>query len=78
VSELAGRSTLTLKANELGLDLGGPALGELLETLKRMEHEGSHFEVAAPTLEVELKNDPAGRKPGLPPAVLRPSTTPLP
>ncbi|HMC51672.1 MAG TPA: citramalate synthase, partial [Acidimicrobiales bacterium] len=34
VSELAGRSTLVLKAEELGLDLEGAALSQVLDTLK--------------------------------------------
>src|SRR5204862_7463492 len=46
VSELAGRSTLTIKAKELGIELDGPQLADLIDTLKRMEHEGYHFEVA--------------------------------
>ena len=55
VSELAGRSTLELKANELGLDLGGAALGEVVDTLKRLEHEGYHFEAADGSLELLLR-----------------------
>ena len=47
VSELAGKSTLELKAKELGLELDGPQLDEVVDTLKRLEHEGYHFE--APT-----------------------------
>ena len=52
VSELAGRSTLQLKAAELGLELDSPALGEVLDTLKHLEHEGYHFEVADGSLEL--------------------------
>jgi len=52
VSELAGKSTLTLKAKELGLALDGPQLNDLVDTLKRMEHEGYHFEVADASLEL--------------------------
>jgi len=55
VSELAGRSTLELKARELGLDLGGAALGEVVDTLKRLEHEGYHFEAADGSLELLLR-----------------------
>ena len=55
VSELAGRSTLELKAKELGLDLGGAALGEVVDTLKRLEHEGYHFEAADGSLELLLR-----------------------
>src|SRR5262249_58398981 len=55
VSELAGKSTLVLKAKELGLDLDGPQLAEVVETLKRLEHEGYHFEVADGSLELLLR-----------------------
>ncbi len=55
VSELAGKSTLTMKARELGLSLDGPQLNELIDTLKRMEHEGYHFEVADASLELLMR-----------------------
>jgi 2-isopropylmalate synthase len=55
VSELAGKSTLTLKAKELGLELDGPQLNDLIDTLKRMEHEGYHFEVADASLELLMR-----------------------
>jgi 2-isopropylmalate synthase len=55
VSELAGKSTLVLKAKELGLELDGPQLNTVVETLKRLEHEGYHFEVADGSLELLLR-----------------------
>ncbi|HEX4490020.1 MAG TPA: citramalate synthase [Acidimicrobiia bacterium] len=55
VSELAGKSTLGLKARELGLELDGPQLNDVVETLKRLEHEGYHFEVADGSLELLLR-----------------------
>jgi len=55
VSELAGKSTLGLKARELGLDLDGPQLAQVVETLKRLEHEGYHFEVADGSLELLMR-----------------------
>ena len=55
VSELAGKSTLKMKAQELGLALGGPQLNELVDTLKRMEHDGYHFEVADASLELLMR-----------------------
>ena len=55
VSELAGKSTLQLKATELGLDLDGPTLSEVVDTLKRLEHEGYHFEAADGSLELLLR-----------------------
>ncbi|HLN05958.1 MAG TPA: alpha-isopropylmalate synthase regulatory domain-containing protein, partial [Acidimicrobiales bacterium] len=55
VSELAGRSTLQLKATELGLALDSPALGRVLDTLKRLEHAGYHFEAADGSLELLMR-----------------------
>jgi 2-isopropylmalate synthase len=55
VSELAGRSTLQLKAAELGLDLDSPALGRVLEALKHLEHNGYHFEAADGSLELLMR-----------------------
>jgi 2-isopropylmalate synthase len=55
VSELAGKSTLGLKAKELGLALDGPQLADVVETLKRLEHEGYHFEVADGSLELLMR-----------------------
>ncbi|HTZ08706.1 MAG TPA: citramalate synthase [Acidimicrobiales bacterium] len=55
VSEMAGRSTLALKAAELGLELDSEALGAVLDTLKGLEHEGYHFEVADGSLELLLR-----------------------
>ncbi|HUC05050.1 MAG TPA: citramalate synthase [Acidimicrobiales bacterium] len=55
VSEMAGRSTLAMKAAELGLDIDGEVLGRVLDELKRLEHEGYHFEVADGSLELLLR-----------------------
>ena len=55
VSEMAGRSTLALKAVELGLELDGEVLGRVLDELKQLEHEGYHFEVADGSLELLLR-----------------------
>jgi 2-isopropylmalate synthase len=55
VSELAGRSTLQMKAAQLGLSLDSPALGRVLEVLKRLEHAGYHFEAADGSLELLMR-----------------------
>jgi 2-isopropylmalate synthase len=55
VSELAGKSTILLKAEELGLELDGPQVNDVVDTLKRMEHEGYHFEVADASLELLMR-----------------------
>ena len=55
VSEMAGKSTLLLKAQELGLDLEGAALGDVLDSLKELEHRGYHFEAADGSLELLMR-----------------------
>ena len=55
VSELAGKSTLALKANELGIALDGPQLNDVVDTLKQLEHQGYHFEVADGSLELLMR-----------------------
>ena len=55
VSEMAGRSTLALKAEELGLELDSDASAGVLDTLKTLEHRGYHFEVADGSLELLLR-----------------------
>lgn len=55
VSEMAGRATITVKAEELGLSLDGPAINQVIDDLKRLEHEGYHFEAADASLELLMR-----------------------
>jgi 2-isopropylmalate synthase len=55
VSELAGKSTLEMKARELGLELDGKALGDVVVQLKDLEHHGYHFEAADGSLELLMR-----------------------
>ena len=55
VSEMAGRSTLALKAAELGLTLDSDAVTSVLDSLKVLEHRGYHFEVADGSLDLLLR-----------------------
>ena len=55
VSEMAGRSSIELKAQELGIEMDGPTVAELIETLKRLEYEGYQFEVADASLELWMR-----------------------
>jgi 2-isopropylmalate synthase len=55
VSEMAGRATIALKADELGLAMDGPAVNEVIDDLKRLEHEGYHFEAADASLELLMR-----------------------
>jgi 2-isopropylmalate synthase len=55
VSEMAGRATIQIKADELGLPLDGPAVNQVIDDLKRLEHEGYHFEAADASLELLMR-----------------------
>jgi 2-isopropylmalate synthase len=55
LSEQAGRSTVELKAREVGLELDGPAMSRLLDDLKTLEHRGYHFEAADGSLELLMR-----------------------
>jgi 2-isopropylmalate synthase len=56
VSEMSGRSTVQLKATQLGLDIDGPGLAEVVDRLKELEHRGYHFEVADGSLELLMRS----------------------
>ena len=55
VSEMAGRATIEIKAEELGLPMDGPAVNQVIDDLKRLEHEGYHFEAADASLELLMR-----------------------
>ncbi len=57
VSELAGRASLTMKAQELGFDLTSDpgTVNAVLDSIKELEHDGYSFEAADASLEVLLK-----------------------
>lgn len=55
VSEMAGRATIQMKADELKLDMDGAAVNQVIDDLKRLEHEGYHFEAADASLELLMR-----------------------
>jgi len=55
VSELAGRASLTLKAQEMGIELSGDTAAEVLDSIKELEYRGYSFEAADASLEIMLK-----------------------
>ena len=55
ISEMAGRSTVAMRAKELGLDLSNDDVTDVLEQLKTLEHAGYHFEVADASFELLLR-----------------------
>jgi len=56
VSDMAGRSSVVMKARELGFDVNEqtPAVKDVLEELKRLEFEGYEFEAADASLKLLL------------------------
>ncbi len=55
VSEMAGKATIKMKADELGLPMDGAAVNHVIDELKRLEHEGYHFEAADASLELLMR-----------------------
>jgi 2-isopropylmalate synthase len=60
VSEMAGRATIQMKADELGIEIDGAAINEVIDDLKRLEHEGYHFEAADASLELLMRRAAGG------------------
>ncbi len=55
VSEMAGRATIQMKAEEIGLEMDGAAINQVIDDLKRLEHEGYHFEAADASLQLLMR-----------------------
>jgi 2-isopropylmalate synthase len=55
LSEMSGRSSVALKAEQLGLQLSDEEVAYVVEQLKELEHAGYHFEVADGSLELLMK-----------------------
>ncbi len=57
VSELSGKSTILIKARELGKDLAHhpDKVQEILDTVKGLEHVGYHFEAADASFELLMR-----------------------
>ena len=55
VSEMAGRATIEMKAKELNIEMSGQAVNQVIDDLKRLEHEGYHFEAADASLEMLMR-----------------------
>ncbi len=55
VSDLSGRSTIELKAKQVGIELTGEQLTTALAELKNLENAGYHFEAADASLQLLLR-----------------------
>ena len=65
VSEMAGRASIELKSQELGIDLGGDRelIGRVVGRVKEMESRGFTFEAADASFELLLREEATGRRP---------------
>lgn len=65
VSEMAGRASIELKSQELGIDLGGDRelIGRVVERVKEMESHGYTFEAADASFELLLREEATGVRP---------------
>ncbi len=65
VSELAGRSSLSVRAKEMDIELDrkSPEADKVMALLQRLEYEGYHFEVAEASFKVLLHREVKKRTP---------------
>jgi len=63
VSDLSGRSTVELKAKELGIELEPQQFASVLDELKTLENTGYHFEAADASLELLMRRAGGWRNP---------------
>src|SRR6185295_14146051 len=58
ISDLAGRSNIVMKARELGFDVTNqtPALRDMLNRIKQLEHQGYEFESADGSLALLIRH----------------------
>jgi 2-isopropylmalate synthase len=55
LSEMSGRSTVALKAKQMGLELSDAEAAYVVDRLKELEHAGYHYEVADGSLELLMR-----------------------
>ncbi len=60
---MAGKATIKMKAEELGLEMDGAVVNHVIDELKRLEHEGYHFEAADASLELLMRRATGWRQP---------------
>lgn len=56
LSEMSGRSSVALKADQLGIELSDEESAYVVDRLKELEHAGYHFEVADGSLELLMRS----------------------
>jgi 2-isopropylmalate synthase len=65
VSEMAGRASIELKSQELGIDLGGDKelISRVVDKVKELEGKGFTFEAADASFDLLLRTEVAGKRP---------------
>ena len=65
VSDMAGRASIELKSQELGVDLGGDKelIGRIVNRVKDMESHGFSFEAADASFELLISEEIKGKRP---------------
>jgi 2-isopropylmalate synthase len=65
VSEMAGRASIELKSQELGIDLGGDKelISRVVDKVKQLEGKGFTFEAADASFDLLLRTEVAGKRP---------------
>jgi 2-isopropylmalate synthase len=65
VSDMAGRASIELKSQELGVDLGGDRelVGRIVDRVKEMEARGFTFEAADASFELLMHEEISGKRP---------------
>jgi len=65
VSDMAGRASIELKSQELGVDLGGDKelIGRIVARVKEMESQGFTFEAADASFELLVHEEISGKRP---------------
>jgi 2-isopropylmalate synthase len=65
VSDMAGRASIELKSQELGVDLGGDKelIGRIVDRVKDMESRGFTFEAADASFELLVHEEMSGKRP---------------
>jgi 2-isopropylmalate synthase len=65
VSDMAGRASIELKSQELGVDLGGDKelIGRIVDRVKEMEARGFTFEAADASFELLVHEEISGKRP---------------
>jgi 2-isopropylmalate synthase len=65
VSDMAGRASIELKSQELGVDLGGDKelIGRIVDRVKELESRGFTFEAADASFELLVHEEISGKRP---------------